>query len=96
MCKCTPAIKTLWCGRPGCETSSQIKQSPSTSIEVITGLKEKAELSIEKQVFIDNVKGHISSILRIMNLFKSHRLDDANELLVLTEKMIIKGISANE
>ncbi len=26
MCKCTPEIKTPWCGKPGCETPEQKKE----------------------------------------------------------------------
>lgn len=26
MCRCTPEIKTPWCGKPGCEAPAQVKR----------------------------------------------------------------------
>jgi hypothetical protein len=31
MCKCTPGIKTAFCGKPGCEWPPQSGMAPSTS-----------------------------------------------------------------
>jgi len=34
MCKCTPAIKTPYCGRPGCEWPDKTKSKPKPKLKV--------------------------------------------------------------
>lgn len=35
MCKCTPTIRTPWCGKPGCEAPARVLQAPSNGLSAL-------------------------------------------------------------
>jgi hypothetical protein len=47
MCRCTPAIRTPFCGKPGCQWPEQVKKPPALDSEAREAAQQFFEASVE-------------------------------------------------
>lgn len=65
MCKCTPEIRTPWCGKPGCEMPPQPPCQHGTRTPLAQFRQEKTEVN-------DGIKAFVTHLV-VVDVLQAHR-----------------------
>lgn len=51
MCKCSPSVKTPWCGKPGCEMPEQWEIREQQGLEALAGMDDQSLVDAWRRAF---------------------------------------------
>jgi hypothetical protein len=98
MCKCTPNIRTPWCGKQGCEVPKQVsKPTPQNLPALIKEMQKRAQDKAERGYLAHTYKavGKQGSFIPVEEL-DTHTTDTANATLEYVKGVIQKQINIHK